>query len=140
VSREICLRCNSEKVAANGVMIVSREHLDALRAQLADQGEMATGYRSKWLSEEQRRFAAERERDEARRERDLAAAHDRQPYPTAEAYEKVCAARTKWQERAEALASLLLECADSMEARPEDPGLQTMAKAARSAAAQAGEG
>jgi len=26
-----------------------------------------------------------------------------QPYPTADAYEKVCAARNKWQARAEAL-------------------------------------
>lgn len=40
--------------------------------------------------------------EEAEEERDLAIAHDRQPYPTAEAYEKVCAARTKWQEQAEA--------------------------------------
>lgn len=39
--------------------------------------------------------------EKAREERDLAIAHDRQPYPTAEAYEKVCAARTKWQARAE---------------------------------------
>ena len=36
-------------------------------------------------------------------ERDQAIAHDRQPYPTAEAYERVCAARTKWQEKAETL-------------------------------------
>lgn len=41
------------------------------------------------------------ELQQARRERDLAIAHDRQPYPTAEAYEAVCAARTKWQDRAE---------------------------------------
>ena len=34
----------------------------------------------------------ERELAAAIRERDLAIAHDRQPYPTAEAYEKVCAA------------------------------------------------
>lgn len=33
-------------------------------------------------------------------ERDQAIAHDRQPYPTAEAYELACAARTKWQDRA----------------------------------------
>jgi hypothetical protein len=32
---------------------------------------------------------------EAERERDLAVAHDRQPYPTAYAYEKVCAALNK---------------------------------------------
>jgi hypothetical protein len=38
---------------------------------------------------------------EAERERDLAVAHDRQPYPTAAAYELVCAARDKWQARAE---------------------------------------
>ena len=36
-----------------------------------------------------------------REERDLAIAHDRQPYPTAWAYEQVCKARDRWQERAE---------------------------------------
>lgn len=36
----------------------------------------------------------------AHRERDEAIAHDRQPYPTAWAYERVCEARTKWQVRA----------------------------------------
>jgi hypothetical protein len=46
--------------------------------------------------------AAKDERiEEVERERELAIAHDRQPYPTAEAYEKVCTARTKWQDRAE---------------------------------------
>lgn len=36
---------------------------------------------------------------ELEKERDLAIAHDRQPYPTAAAYEAVCKARTKWQAR-----------------------------------------
>jgi hypothetical protein len=36
-----------------------------------------------------------REVEELRRERDLALAHDTQPYPTADAYEKVCAALEK---------------------------------------------
>jgi hypothetical protein len=40
-------------------------------------------------------------------ERDLAIAHDRQPYPTAWAYEQVCKARDKWQARAEAAEALL---------------------------------
>lgn len=35
------------------------------------------------------------------KERDLAIAHDTQPYPTASAYDAVCAARDKWQSRAE---------------------------------------
>jgi hypothetical protein len=34
-------------------------------------------------------------------ERDLAVAHDRQPYPTAWAYEQACKARTAHQERAD---------------------------------------
>lgn len=34
-------------------------------------------------------------------ERDLAVAHDRQPYPTAWAYEQACKAQRKWQARAE---------------------------------------
>ena len=38
--------------------------------------------------------------DKTVRERDLAVAHDRQPYPTAWAYEKACAARESWQHRA----------------------------------------
>ena len=42
------------------------------------------------------------ELEAAERERDLAIAHDRQPYPTAHAYEMACKARTKWQDRAEA--------------------------------------
>lgn len=44
---------------------------------------------------------------ELERERDLAIAHDTQPYPTAEAYEKVCAARTKWHEETKALQARL---------------------------------
>jgi hypothetical protein len=40
-------------------------------------------------------------------ERDLAVAHDRQPYPTAWAYEQVCKARTKHQERADAAEAVL---------------------------------
>lgn len=45
--------------------------------------------------------------DTATRERDEAVAHDSQPYPTAAAYEAACAARDKWQERAEGCADLL---------------------------------
>lgn len=39
--------------------------------------------------------ALEAENAELKQERDLAVAHDRQPYPTADAYEKVCAANEK---------------------------------------------
>lgn len=39
--------------------------------------------------------------EEAERQQSLAIAHDRQPYPTAAAYEAVCAARDRWQARAE---------------------------------------
>ena len=45
-----------------------------------------------------------------KRERDFAIAHDTQPYPTAEAYERVCAARTKWQSCAEENATELSAC------------------------------
>ena len=49
-----------------------------------------------------RRLAeARRENERLREERDLAVAHDRQPYPTACAYDRVCEARTRWQNRAE---------------------------------------
>jgi len=49
-----------------------------------------------------------------RRERDLAIAHDRQPYPTASAYELVCAALTKAKARIEALEKRLArhECVE----------------------------
>jgi hypothetical protein len=36
-----------------------------------------------------------------REERDLAIAHDRQPYPTVWAYEQACKALESWRERAE---------------------------------------
>lgn len=40
-----------------------------------------------------------------RTERDLAIAHDRQPYPTTAAYEAVCKTRGKWQSYAEGAAA-----------------------------------
>jgi hypothetical protein len=52
---------------------------------------------------------ADAEQAELRRERDLAIAHDRQPYPTAWAYEQVCKARTKHQERADKAEALIAE-------------------------------
>lgn len=39
--------------------------------------------------------------EQLRQERDQAVAHDRQPYPTAWAYEQACKAREAWRERAE---------------------------------------
>jgi hypothetical protein len=50
---------------------------------------------------------ADAEQTELRRERDLAIAHDRQPYPTAWAYEQACKARNKHQERADAAEALI---------------------------------
>lgn len=73
------------KTAAHLIMSVH----DALHAACSGDGDLPEEVRALRLRAE----AAEKERDEARRERDLAIAHDRQPYPTAEAYEKVCAAR-----------------------------------------------
>lgn len=52
---------------------------------------------------------AEQDRDEARRERDLAVAHDRQPYPTQWAYDQACKALEKHRSRANALAVAMLE-------------------------------
>lgn len=48
-----------------------------------------------------------RRAEAAERERDLAVAHDRQPYPTAEAYEKVCALLRASRERCGALERAL---------------------------------
>lgn len=50
---------------------------------------------------------AQRRQTELRRECDLAVAHDRQPYPTAWAYEQACKARTKHQERADAAEAVI---------------------------------
>jgi hypothetical protein len=46
---------------------------------------------------------------EERRERILAEAHDRQPYPTAEAYERACAVRDQWKAKFEAARARLIE-------------------------------
>lgn len=48
-------------------------------------------------------------REKAEFDRDLAIAHDRQPYPTAEAYELACAALKKQRERAEKAEAQLSE-------------------------------
>jgi hypothetical protein len=45
--------------------------------------------------------AADREMEQLRRDRDLAIAHDRQPYPTAWAYEQACKALHKHRDRAD---------------------------------------
>lgn len=54
------------------------------------------------------------DRAELMRARDLAIAHDTQPYPTAEAYELVCAARDKHQARADAAERALREIGSSL--------------------------
>lgn len=46
---------------------------------------------------------------EAEAQRDLAVAHDRQPYPTAHAYEHVCKARDEWKALAKRLYQALAE-------------------------------
>jgi hypothetical protein len=60
--------------------------------------------------------ASQAKRQAAERERDLAIAHDRQPYPTAHAYKAVCAARTKWQAKAEAAEQALSALREAMRA------------------------
>lgn len=55
-------------------------------------------------------------------ERDLAIAHDRQPYPTAQAYEKVCGALRKTKvniEQLEAENKQLLELSENLDEHPE---------------------
>lgn len=53
------------------------------------------------------------QRDEAVRERDLAIAHDRQPYPTADAYEKACKALHQKTGRINELAAVVAACRES---------------------------
>jgi hypothetical protein len=52
--------------------------------------------------------------EERTRERDLAIAHDRQPYPTAHAYETVCAALQTHKARAEAAEATLTAAQEAM--------------------------
>jgi len=52
------------------------------------------------------------DRDEARRERDEAIAHDRQPYPTAEAYSAAVAALDHHRQRADALVDEMRQLRD----------------------------
>ena len=64
-----------------------------LQKQLAAaiaRAESATVLPERWRALIAERDAAVRRAEEAEAERDLAIAHDRQPYPTAWAYEQVC--------------------------------------------------
>lgn len=51
--------------------------------------------------------------ERAEAERDLAIAHDRQPYPTADAYERVCATLAATKARLEKAVELLVEVRSS---------------------------
>lgn len=54
------------------------------------------------------------ELERLREERDQAIAHDRQPYPTAWAYEQACKALHSWRERAETAEAKLAEVEDAI--------------------------
>lgn len=64
------------------------EELDSARLVLGE-------WREKAGNLAEARLKAEQELEQVREERDLAIAHDRRPYPTADAYEKACAALTR---------------------------------------------
>ena len=88
--------------------------VESLAAQVAELTRTLAEDRQHWndtnkdfCEADERAETAEKALAEALKERDLAVAHDRQPYPTAEAYEAVCNARTYWQQRAEAAEKLL---------------------------------
>lgn len=92
-----------------------RDDIDAVRSlgrSIADaarslRAELAATVKAKQENDERymiERDAAVQRAETAERERDLALAHDTQPYPTAAAYEAVCAARDAWQAKAERLA------------------------------------
>ena len=75
--------------------------------------------------------AKDKEIEELKRERDLAIAHDLQPYPTADAYEKVCAALnaakvevSDLRERCEKLEEATLGLIDLVEAWMSGPVMQ----------------
>src|SRR4029450_11119269 len=74
---------------------------DRLAEAYADASGQLTAARRSIEGLRTRMLAAEAERDRLREERDLAIAHDRQPYPTAEAYEGACRALEKHRERAD---------------------------------------
>lgn len=97
---------------ADGLLLVSAQRdalcqtVRALREQLTTTEELKRGYYDEAAKGWEKFREAERENTALREqlaraihERDLAVAHDRQPYPTAEAYEKVCAALNEHKER-----------------------------------------
>jgi hypothetical protein len=93
-----------------------RADLDALLANPATQTLPAKFAQGSLLWDYALRSAL-RERDEARRERDLAIAHDRQPYPTAEAYELACRTR-------ENLRAKLGKAREALKLLLNEPGLE----------------
>jgi len=83
-----------------------------LQKQLAAaiaRAESATVLPERWRALIAERDAAVRRAEEAEAERDLAIAHDRQPYPTAWAYEQVCRVEREQRERAEKAEARLAE-------------------------------
>lgn len=80
--RPRCVNC-----MADAVMVVRDEAMGRLEKELGRVAALAA--------------IQEYQMDKLREERDLAIAHDRQPYPTAWAYEQACKALNKWRERAE---------------------------------------
>jgi hypothetical protein len=65
----------------------------------------------------------DREMEQLRRERDQAIAHDRQPYPTAHAYERACAALHRHRDRAELLTATLREVLNAFTTARRDDGV-----------------
>jgi hypothetical protein len=100
---------HDERLSTGALYLEAADVIDALRAayervvkQRDEENARAIRAEKGWDEAINRAEAAEMERD-------LAIAHDRQPYPTADAYETVCKARTHWQECAEAAEAALAQ-------------------------------
>jgi chromosome segregation ATPase len=98
--REEAAKMRSALKVANRTIERRGAERDRLREEVA-----ALKKELDWADEQSQLSFAQRqqieaERDQAREERDLAIAHDRQPYPTAWAYEQACKALEKHRTRA----------------------------------------
>lgn len=106
-ARQCCALIPGHEKSLQRVIVLLADALSDARYDLMKKGNAAAvalnsaKWRGDKIKELQAALQSSQQRaEELQEERDLAIAHDRQPYPTAEAYERVCKARDGWQRRA----------------------------------------